>query len=81
MLRLQRGNDKLGDWDRLRKAACGASLVGAQSTLGTLTFSWFGRNRRLTKDYKNLGDTLATFVTLAAVQLAIRRLARTEAFE
>ena len=41
------------------------------------TFSWFGRNRRLTKDYENLADTLATFVTLAAIQLAIRRLART----
>jgi transposase len=30
------------------------------------TFSWFGRNRRLTKDYENLADTLATFDTLAA---------------
>ena len=41
------------------------------------TFSWFGRNRRLAKDYENLADTLATFVTLAAIQLGIRRLART----
>ncbi len=41
------------------------------------TFSWFGRNRRLAKDYENLADTLAAFVTLAASQLAIRRLART----
>ncbi len=40
------------------------------------TFSWFGRNRRLAKDYENLAQTLATFVTLAAIQLAIRRLAR-----
>jgi len=31
------------------------------------TFSWFGRNRRLAKDYENLADTLATFVTLAAI--------------
>ena len=38
------------------------------------TFSWFGRNRRLAKDYENLADTLATFVTLAAIQLGIRRL-------
>jgi transposase len=30
------------------------------------TFSWFGRNRRLAKD----------FVTLASIQLALRRLAR-----
>ena len=40
------------------------------------TFSWFGRNRRLTKDYENLAATLATFVLLAAIQLGIRRLAR-----
>ena len=45
------------------------------------TFSWFGRNRRLAKDYENLADTLATFVTLAAIQLGIRRLARRYAFE
>ena len=31
----------------------------------------------LAKDYENLADTLVTFVTLAAIQLAIRRLART----
>ena len=41
------------------------------------TFSWFGRNRRLAKDYENLADTLAAFVTLAAIRLAIRRTART----
>jgi putative transposase len=40
------------------------------------TFSWFGRNRRLAKDYENLADTLAAFVTLASIQLALRRLAR-----
>ncbi len=40
------------------------------------TFSWFGRNRRLAKDYENLADTLAAFVTLAAIQFGIRRLAR-----
>jgi putative transposase len=34
------------------------------------TFSWFGRNRRLAKDYENLADTLA------AIRLGIRRLAR-----
>ena len=40
------------------------------------TFSWFGRNRRLAKDFENLAVTLATFVTLASIQLALRRLAR-----
>jgi transposase len=40
------------------------------------TFSWFGRNRRLAKDCENLAETLTTFVTLASIQLALRRLAR-----
>src|ERR1700724_1459138 len=40
------------------------------------TFSWFGRNRRIAKDYENLAGTLAAFVTLACIQIAVRRLAR-----
>ena len=40
------------------------------------TFSWFGRNRRLAKDFENLGKTLGVFVALASIQLALRRLAR-----
>ena len=40
------------------------------------TFSWFGRNRRLAKDWENLAVTLHAFVTLAAIQIGIRRLAR-----
>jgi transposase len=40
------------------------------------TFSWFGPNRRLAKDFRNLVETLATFVTLASIQLALRRLTR-----
>jgi transposase len=40
------------------------------------TFSWFGRNQRLAKDFENLAETLATFVTLTSIQLAHRRFAR-----
>jgi len=40
------------------------------------TFSWFGRNRRIAKDYENLAESLSAFVTLACIQIAIRRLAR-----
>ncbi len=40
------------------------------------TFSWFGRNRRLAKDFENLAATLLAFVTLAAIQFGVRRLAR-----
>jgi transposase len=40
------------------------------------TFSCFGRNRRLAKDFENLAETFATFVILASIQLTLRRLAR-----
>jgi transposase len=30
------------------------------------TFAWFGRNRRLAKDFENLAESLATLVTLAS---------------
>ncbi len=40
------------------------------------TFSWFGRNRRLAKDYENLAATVLSFVTLATIQFSIRRFAR-----
>ena len=40
------------------------------------TFSWFGRNQRLAKDFANLAESLTTFITLASIQLALRRLAR-----
>jgi len=37
-----------------------------------------GQNRRLAKDFENLAETPATFVTLASIQLALRPPARTE---
>jgi len=40
------------------------------------TFSWFGHNRRLAKDFENLADTLPAFVAIASIQIALRRLAR-----
>ncbi len=40
------------------------------------TFSWFGRNRRLAKDYENLADAMAAFVMLAAIRVALKRLER-----
>jgi hypothetical protein len=35
------------------------------------TFSWFGRNRRLAKDWENLAMTLHAFVLLASIQSAL----------
>lgn len=45
------------------------------------TSRYASRNRRLAKNWENLTETLRAFVTLAAIQLCIRRLARRQAFE
>jgi len=39
------------------------------------TLSWFGRNRRLAKDFEKLADTLAACISIASIQLAVTRLA------
>jgi transposase len=51
-------------------------VVLARRRVVERTFSWFGRNRRLAKDFENLTETLATFVAPASIQLTISRLAR-----
>jgi transposase len=44
------------------------------------TFSWFGRNRRLAKDFENLAATVAAFLAIASIQLTLRRIARPVGF-
>jgi transposase len=38
------------------------------------TFSWFRQNGPPAKDFESLAESLASFVTVAAIQLALRRL-------
>jgi transposase len=57
---------------------CSGFVVLPRRWVVERTFSWFGRNRRLAKDYENLADTLAAFITLACIQFALRRLARAD---
>jgi len=40
------------------------------------TFAWFGRNRRLAKDFEATIGSAVTMVHLASIQLLVRRLAR-----
>ena len=40
------------------------------------SFAWFGRNRRLARDYEGLLATAADFIHLASIQLLVRRAAR-----
>jgi transposase len=69
--RPQRPLASLDDPMRSTGTACTLNV-----SLGATT-RWFGRNRRLAKDFENLAGTLETFVTLAAIRIAISRLART----
>ncbi len=52
------------------------SVISPRRCIVERTFSWFGRNRRLAKDYETLADALAAFVALAAIQFGLGRLAR-----
>ena len=40
------------------------------------TFGWFGRCRRLAKDFENLSRSHAAFIILAMIRLMLRRIAR-----
>jgi putative transposase len=44
------------------------------------TFGWFGRYRRLAKDYEYLPRTSETMIRVAMIHLMVRRLARTVTF-
>ena len=53
-------------------------VIRPRGSLVERTFSWLGRNRPLAKGFGNLAETLTTLMTLAPIQLALRRLARAE---
>jgi putative transposase len=40
------------------------------------SFAWFGRNRRLAKDYETLTPTSEAFLYAASVIILLRRIAR-----
>jgi putative transposase len=42
------------------------------------TFSWFGRQRRLSKDYERLASSTAALLYLAGIRLLLTRLAQEE---
>jgi putative transposase len=41
------------------------------------SFSWLGRNRRLSKDYERLPESSEAFIYIASIRLMTKRLART----
>jgi transposase len=59
-----------------RSAGTRGFVVQPRRWIVERTFSWFGRNRRLARDYENLAETLTAFVDIASIRLALKRLAR-----
>lgn len=69
--------DLLHSENRLPGAICHDRLRHPAAPMGSRAHLLVvGRNRRLNKDYENLADTLAAFVTVACIQLGVRRLTR-----
>ena len=56
-------------------------VVIAKRWIVERTFGWFGRCRRLAKDYENLSRTHAAFVIMAMTRLMLRRIVRLRAVE
>jgi putative transposase len=48
--------------------------------IGERTFGWFGRYRRLSKDYEYLTQTSEAMLRIAMIHLMVRRLARMTCF-
>ena len=40
------------------------------------TFSWFGQNRRMSKDYERLCETSEAFIHVAMIRLMVRHMVR-----
>lgn len=84
--------DRVYRGDKLRNAISdlgpwSIEIITRSQSLGTFkaeprrwvverTFAWFGRNRRLAKDFEVTIESAAAWITLASVQLLCRRLAR-----
>lgn len=59
-----------------RKQSVGTFVPEARRWVVERTFAWFGRNRRLAKDFERTAASETAWVTLASVQLLTHRLAR-----
>jgi len=77
---------KLGDWVKA-KCPWGLEIVKRSDDVKGFvvipkrwvverTFSWLGRNRRLSKDYERLIESSEAFVYIASIRLMTKRLAR-----
>ncbi len=73
-LRQGRGHPRL-ELEIVAKSERGKFVVLPKRWIAERTFAWFGKWRRLSKDYEALRETTETWILLAMIFLMTRRLA------
>jgi putative transposase len=63
-----------------RSASAKGFVVSPKRWIVERTFGWFGRYRRLSKDYEYLPQTSEAIIRVAMIHLMVRRLARMVCF-
>ena len=68
-----------GDWTleiiKRSDAAKGFELLPRRWVVERSTFAWFGRNRRLSRDFERSIESVTAWLFIASVQLIARRIA------
>ena len=73
-LRQGRGHRRI-ELEIVAKTAVGKFVVLPKRWIVERTFAWFGKWRRLSKDYEALCETTETWILIAMIYLMTRRLA------
>jgi putative transposase len=76
-LRAGRGRRRL-ELEIVAKSAAGEFVVLPKRWIIERTFGWFGRSRRLSKDYEGLCETAEAWILIAMIYLMLKRLINPE---
>jgi putative transposase len=74
-LRHGRGHRRI-ELEIVAKTAKGHFVILPKRWIVERTFAWFGRSRRLSKDFEALCETTETWIYIAMIYLMVKRLAR-----
>jgi putative transposase len=74
-LRPGRGRRRL-ELEIVAKSAGGTFVILPKRWIVERTFGWFGRSRRLSKDYEALCETVEAWILIAMIYLMTKRLGR-----
>ena len=68
----------IADWqlEIVKRSQLAGFIVLPKRWIVERTFAWFGRCRRLAKDFENRARIAVAFIMLASIRLMLRRLAR-----